>query len=298
MKKIKLSNSLEVSRLVHGQMRLNDWGYTPKEFQQFITELVEMGITTFDHADIYGDYSCEKAFGELLKSKPFLRHKMQIITKCGIKLVSPKFPDRSIKYYDYSLKHIINSVENSLQNLNTNYIDLLLLHRPSPFMNPYEVAEAFEKLHQEGKVLNFGVSNFSPSQFEMLQTNTNQKLVTNQVEISPFHLEHFHNGNLDFFLKKMIQPMAWSPLSGGRIVHNNKSRIELIETLKQMAEQMKITIEQLMIAWLINHPVKIIPVIGSGKLKNIVSLLEAIDINLTTEQWFQIYTPATGKELP
>src|SRR6056297_1586106 len=196
--KVQLSSELHLSRIVHGHWRLLDWNTDAQSLLNLTQQAIELGITSFDHADIYGDYGVESAFGKALSLKKALRKDIQIISKCGIKLLSEKYPDRKVKHYDYSAGHIIASVENSLKNLQTDYIDLLLLHRPAPFLDPAEVAEAFSKLHKSGKILHFGVSNFKPEQFEMLESYTDQPLVTNQVEISPVCLEHFENGNIDF----------------------------------------------------------------------------------------------------
>ena len=221
MEAIKLTNELQVSPLIHGHWRAAEWQMSQKELLRFIEEVMALGITTFDHADIYGDYECEKLFGDALAFNKGLRKNMQIITKCGIKLASKKFPQRQISHYDYSMDHIISSVNNSLKNFKTDYIDLLLLHRPSPFFDPQEIAKAFSLLKQSGKVLHFGVSNFTPQQYTMLQSYLDVPLVTNQVEISPYCLEHFDNGNMDFFLEKRIKPLAWSPLAGGKFLMPN-----------------------------------------------------------------------------
>ena len=160
----------------------------------------------------------KRLFGKIFKQKPSLRDEVELVTKCGINLISEKFPERKVKHYDSSYKHIIESANNSLNLLNTDRIDLLLLHRPDPLINPEEVAKAFDELKKSGKVLNFGVSNYTPMQFEMLQSFLTEKLVTNQIEFSPYCLEHFENGNIYFLQKEKIYPMAWSPLGGGRIV--------------------------------------------------------------------------------
>lgn len=299
MEKLKLSNDLSVSRIVHGQMRLNEWNLSKTELLRFINELIEIGITTFDHADIYGDYTCEKIFGDALKNQNSLRNNIQIITKCGIKLKSDKFPQRTIKHYDYSYSYIISSVENSIKHFE-GYVDLLLLHRPSPFFNPEEVAKAFYDLKKSGKVLNFGVSNFLPHQFEMLNSYLDEKLTTNQIEISPLYLEHFKNGNIEFLQKERITPMSWSPVAGGRIFNpKTKTETNIFKTLNQLAKELRVSsIETLVYAWLLQHPAKIIPVVGSGKLDRIKNAIKALDLKLTTEQWFQIYTSAVGTEVP
>lgn len=291
---------MELPEFIHGMWRLNDWNFTNKELLNFIEEVLDLGISTFDHADIYGDYTCESIFGNALKEKPILRHKMKIITKCGIKLLSEKYPERSIKIYDYSYEHIMLSVENSLKYLNTDFIDLLLLHRPSPMMNAEEVASAFSKLHADGKVLNFGVSNFNPLQFELLNSVVDTKLVANQVEISPFNLEHFENGNLEYFQKEKIIPMSWSPLAGGKLFRpTTNHELNLTNTIKVIGEELGTDkIDQVVLAWLLTHPSGIIPVLGSGKIDRIKSAVQSSNYKMNLEQWFKIYTAATGSELP
>jgi len=291
---------MELPGFIHGMWRLNGWNFTKMELLNFIEEVLDLGINTFDHADIYGGYTCEGIFGNALKEKPILRHKMKVITKCGIKLLSEKYPERKIKTYDYSYEHILLSVENSLRNLNTDFIDLLLLHRPSPMMNAQEVAQAFSKLHADGKVLNFGVSNFNPLQFELLNSVLDTKLVANQVEISPFNLEHFENGNLEFFQKEKIIPMSWSPLAGGKLFKpTTNHELNLTNTIKDVGKELGTDkIDQVVLAWLLAHPSGIIPVLGSGKIDRIKSAVQSANYKMNLEQWFKIYTAATASELP
>lgn len=300
MEKIKLSKDFKISRLVHGQWRMVDWNRSRNEILYLTEQVIELGITTFDNADIYGDYSCEELFGNALSLKKELRKNIQIITKCGINLISKKFPNRKVQHYDYSYNHVVSSVETSLNKLQTDYIDLLLLHRLAPFFNPEEVAKAFTELKNSGKVLNFGVSNFNSMQFEMLNSYTDEKLITNQVEISPFCLEHFDNGNIDFFLKERIRPMAWSPLAGGSFM-NPKSVMELrvVQALTEVAEELNIeSIDKIIYSWLLNHPASIIPIIGSSKFERVKNAVEALDISMNLEQWYKIYIAAKGEPLP
>lgn len=300
MLKIKLAKDLKLSRIVHGHWRLQDWKLSKQKLFSLTQNVIELGITSFDHADIYGDYSCEKLFGDSLSLNKSLRKDIQIITKCGIKLLSNKFPEQKIKYYDYSFEHIIASVNNSLTNFRTDYIDLLLLHRPAPFFNLEEVAKAFSYLKQSGKVLNFGVSNFNPQQFEMLDNYLDDKLVTNQVEISPLCLENFENGNMDYFVEKKIKPMAWSPLAGGKIIIPKTEREQRIfNCLTEVANDLNVSnIDKIIYSWLLKHPSNIIPIIGSGKISRIKNAVAALTIEMTTEQWYQIYIASLGKDLP
>jgi predicted oxidoreductase len=298
--RISLSENFSVSHLVHGQMRMKDWKLSSQELLKLIEQEVELGITSFDHADIYGNYSCEAILGDVLTLRKNLRDKIEIITKCGISLVSEKFPGRKIKYYDYSYDYIISSVNDSLKNFRTDRIDLLLLHRPAPFFDPEAVAKAFSVLKREGKVLHFGVSNFTPEQFEMLSTFTSEKLVTNQVEISPYCLEHFENGNIDFFLKEKIKPMAWSPLAGGKLFNpQDEKGSRLLNTLTEVGKELNITpVDKIIYSWLFKHPVNIIPVVGSGKIERIRFAVEALGIDMSLEQWYKIFIASEGKDLP
>ncbi len=299
MIKTQLSEDLHLSRIVHGHWRLVDWKLSSQELLKLTEQCVELGVTSFDHADIYGNYTCESIFGEALSLKSSLRNDIQIISKCGIKLATDKYPERKLKTYDYSYKHIVSSVENSLTNLKTDYLDLLLLHRPSPFFAPEEVAKAFSDLKRSGKVLHFGVSNFSSEQFEMLNSYTEEKLVTNQVEISPACLEHFGNGNIDYFLKERMKPMAWSPLAGGRLF-NPKTEQEknIFKTLSDIANELDLEkIDQVIYAWLLKHPVGMLPIVGTSNIERIRTAVEALNIDMSHEQWFRIYA-SIGVEMP
>jgi len=300
MNKVKLSPTLEVSNIVHGHWRLQEWNLTNNELLKRTKQSIDLGITTFDHADIYGNYNCEKLFGDALNLDKGIRNDIQIITKCGIKLVSDKFPSRKLKSYDYSFDHIISSVENSLKNFHTDYIDVLLLHRPSPFFNPEDVAKAFSQLKKQGKVRSFGVSNFNSQQFEMLSTYVEEELITNQVEISPYSLEHFENGNIDYFLTKKIKPMAWSPLGGGHIFNPTNSKGQrLLNTLKEVTNELSIKdIDTLIYSWILNHPSSIIPIVGSGKIDRLKNAVTALDIEIPSELWQKIYVASLGEELP
>lgn len=296
----KLTEDLKFSRIVQGLWRITDWDLSDQELLKFTEQVFELGITTFDQADIYGNYESQIFFGNALKLNKSLRSRIQIVSKCGINLLSDKFPDRKVKHYDYSFKHIVESVEQTLEDLQTDYLDVLLLHRPSPFFDPQEVAQAFEKLSKSGKVLRFGVSNFTPGQTQMLSAYLDEPLVTNQVEISPFCLEHFLNGNIDFFLKEGIKPMAWSPLAGGSFLNKpTKHETRVLYALHHVAEELEIeNIDVLIYAWLLNHPSGILPIVGSGKIDRVKSAVEALEVKMDLEQWFRIYESSLGYELP
>ena len=300
MEKIKLAEGLEFSRIVHGQMRILDWNMSSADLLKFIEQIMELGIDTFDNADIYGNYSCEEIVGNALSLKPSIRKDMKIVTKCGIKIMSDKFPKQKIQYYDYRYDYIIGEAEKSLRNLKTDYIDVLLLHRPSDLLNPEEVAKAFDKLKKEGKVRYFGVSNFLSHDYSMLQSYTDEELVTNQVEISPYRLTHFENGNMNFFLENRIKPMAYCPMADGRLVVPTDEKSERIVTvLKEIAEELNVDgVDKIIYSWLFMHPSSIMPINGSGKIERISRTVEALDLKMSVEQWSRILTASRGIPLP
>ncbi|WP_075980554.1 aldo/keto reductase [Bacillus massilinigeriensis] len=299
MEKIQLADDLFFSKIVHGLWRLAEWNLTSDQTLSLIKSCMELGITTFDHADIYGDYTCESLFGEALRKEPSLREGMQLVTKCGIKLLSKNRPENKVHHYDTSKQHILNSVDQSLKNLHTDFIDVLLIHRPDPYMNPEEVAESFSILKEQGKVRHFGVSNFTPSQFSMLQSYLDFSLVTNQVEISVSHLDAFQDGTIDQCLERRVSPMVWSPLAGGSIFKaDDEKSLRIKSVLEDLSEELGVqSIDIVMYAWLLSHPAKLIPIVGSGKLERIRVAIEALSIELTREQWFKIWIASTGKEV-
>jgi predicted oxidoreductase len=288
------------SRLAFGLWRLASWGLNDARLLALINSCMAYGITTFDHADIYGDYTCEQIFGRALGLTPSLRDKIQLVTKCGIKLVSANRPAHTIKHYDTSQAHIIASVENSLKMLQTDYLDVLLIHRPDPFMDADEVAGAFTTLRQAGKVLHFGVSNFTPWQFDLLASRLDFPLVTNQVEISVLYLDTLHDGTLDQCQRLGISPMAWSPFGGGRLFDGDDEQILCLrQALDTIGEELGgATPDQVALAWLLAHPARIIPVLGTGKIERVRSAAQATELQLSREQWFSIWTASTGKDVP
>lgn len=295
MKRIKISDNVEFSRIVQGMWRANKWDKSPKELLKFMEQCVELGITTFDTADIY---MTEELQGNAMSLKKSLRNNIELITKCGIKIPG-KSENCKVHHYDSTKKHIKYSVENSLKRLQTHHIDLLLIHRPDYLMNPEEMAEAFNELHNEGKVLSFGVSNFKPSQVDMLNSYLDFPLVVNQVEISPMKLDSFMDGTLDNCLKNRMKPMAWSPLAGGRIFNEkDEISVRLMNTLNKIKEISKATsIDEVIYAWLLYHPSNIIPIVGSGKYERVKLASNSLNVNLTRENWYEIWQNAIGKEI-
>ncbi|MGD1957694.1 MAG: aldo/keto reductase family oxidoreductase [Fulvivirga sp.] len=290
---------MDFSPLIIGAMRLGKWGvnFNTNEYESFINGCLDLGFDTFDHADIYGDYTTEAEFGAVLKKSPSLRKRIKLITKCGIKMVSPNRPEHKVKSYDLSADHIIKSVEHSLVELSTDHIDLLLLHRPDYLMNPEEIAGGFTKLKSEGKALGFGVSNFSTSQFDLLHKH--YPLTTNQIEVSLLQRNAFDDGTLDQCLGLGLKPMAWSPLGGGALFKTSED--EMINRIQKVGNELcdgyNCGLDQLLYAWGLAHPAGIIPVLGTSNLERIGLAKAALEIKISREDWYRLWTAATGNEV-
>ena len=289
-----------VSRFVAGMWRLADWQFSVSERQRYIEACLDMGVNTFDHADIYGNYACEQLFGEVLGQHQGLRQRIVLISKCDVKLTSSRFPERRLNHYDTSAAHIIASAEASLQNLNTSELDVLLLHRPDPLLDADEVAQAFVQLRDAGKVKHFGVSNFTPSQFELLQSRLSFPLFTNQVECSVLNFEVMHDGTLDQAQRHRFAPMAWSPLGGGRLFHDDSPQSQRVRSTMQAIGEAHggASLDQIAFAWLLRHPAKIIPVLGTQRTDRIERALAASSINLSREDWFDVWRASIGHDVP
>ncbi|MBM7341611.1 aldo/keto reductase [Pantoea coffeiphila] len=286
----------EFSPMVMGYWRLMEWQMSPQQLTGFIEQHLEQGITTVDHADIYGGYQCEAAFGEALRLQPSLRGRLQLVTKCGIATTAN--PDHKLGHYRTDAQHIRQSAENSLRYFHTDHLDLLLIHRPDPLMDADEVAEAFIQLHQSGKVKHFGVSNFTPAQFSLLQSRLPFTLATNQVEISPIHQELLLDGTLDQCQQIRIRPMAWSCLGRGEIFTQPQYQA-LREELERVREEIAAeNIEQVIYAWILALPSRPLPIIGSGKIERVRSAVAAVSLSLSRQQWFRIRKAALGYDVP
>lgn len=283
------------SELIAGTMRWGVWGadHSERKVQELIEVCLEEAITTFDHADIYGGHTTEELFGNAWKGMNIERDKIQLISKCGIVMNSEKKPS-PLKYYNYDSDYILNCVNESLSNLKIDYLDLLLLHRPSPLMNPEEIAKVFETLKAEGKVKEFGVSNFSVSQFELL--NQYFPLVTNQIELSVNHLDSFDNGTLEQLMIKKLRPMAWSVL-GNYFTSNSEQNIRLKKIIKKLCEKYNANENQILLAFILKHPSKIIPVIGTSKVETIRKLKQSLLLDIETMDWFKILEASRGTEV-
>ncbi|MEI8025640.1 MAG: aldo/keto reductase [Pseudomonadota bacterium] len=294
-------SSPKFSRFIFGAWRLCDLPdeANPEAVAKKISAAMEHGITTFDHADIYGDYQCEEMFGRASSFHSIARDRIQLISKCGIKLHSKMRPSHGLKSYDTTAAHVISSVENSLKMLKTDYLDALLIHRPDPLMDADELAGAFSTLKKQGKVLSFGVSNFMPSQVPLLQSKMSDPLISNQIEVSLLQTESFYNGQLDQCQEMGMIPMGWSPLAGGRLFVQTDARTQkLRETLMVMAAKYKVpSFETIAFAWLLKHPAKIFPVLGTGKTNRIEAAIAALDIHLERDDWYQILKAAVGHDV-
>lgn len=276
-------------------MRWGVWGanHSVKEIQKLIDVCVEENITTFDHADIYGGHTTEELFGNAWKDMDLKRENLQFISKCGIVMNSDKKPS-ALKYYNYNKDYILNCVDESLSNLKTDYLDTLLLHRPSPLMNPEVIAEAFTVLKDVGKVREFGVSNFSVSQFELI--NQYVPLVTNQIEISVNEISSFENGILDQLMSKGLRPTAWSVM-GSYFSDQSDENIRIKKVIVELCDKYNAEENQILLAFILKHPSKIIPVIGTSKAETIRTLSKTLQIDLDLEDWFRILESIKGKEV-
>ena len=296
----------ELSRFVQGMWRLMEWQLGLAGLQRLVEGCLALGISSFDHADIYGSYQCEERFGELLRHVPALRPRMQLISKCDIQLVSPQRPRNARHIYDTSRAHIVASVERSLRNFHTDHLDLLLLHRPDPLLDADETAAALGSLVQSGKVLHVGVSNFLPSQLELLASRMTVPLVTNQVELSVLRLDAFGDGTLDQAQRLAMAPMAWSPLGGGALMTGDAGGSERAARVARVraalaavgAQLGGASVGQVALAWLLRHPARIVPVLGSGRLERVHEATQALALTLTREQWFEVWCASTGAGLP
>ena len=276
-----------------------NWGVWGKNLSEILmTELIEksvsLGINTFDHADIYGGYTTEKSFGNALSLSKIDRESIFLISKCGIQYPSDKRPLK-VKYYDYSKGHIRFSVENSLKNLKTDYLDILLLHRPSPLMNPKEISEEIDKLKEEGKIKSFGVSNFTNSQIKFISKET--KVLWNQIEFSLTNNHPMVDGTLDYLQENKIGVMAWSPL-GSFFKEKNEKQKRITILFNELSEKYNCTHDQLLLAWILKHPANIYPVLGSTNPNRLKLAVNAIKINLEIDDWFLILKASDGKKVP
>jgi predicted oxidoreductase len=285
-----------LSPIVAGTMT---WGTAGKnldtnQMESLIRLYLEHGINTFDHADIYGGYTTEAAFGKAFRQSAVGRDQVKFISKCGIRYPAEGKP-YEVKHYLYSRDHIVQSVENSLQNLGTDHLDILLLHRPSPLMHPDEIAHAVEELKSAGKILDFGVSNFTSSQIDLIRSRT--EVSYNQIEFSATNWEPMVDGSLDHMILNGIRPMAWSPLGCVFRTDTEQAKRVRMELIEMMAKY-GVPGDVIMIAWILKHPAGVIPVCGTTSPERIAELMKATKIELADEDWFKIWVAARGIKVP
>ncbi|WP_047044415.1 aldo/keto reductase [Vibrio mexicanus] len=285
------------SPMIQGYWRMAEWGMSTQQQLTFLKQHMELGITTVDHAPVYGPESaCERMFGEVLASDSSLREHIQIVSKCGIY----RGDAPQVNHYNSSKQAILNSVDGSLARLKTDYLDVLLIHRPDILMNADGVADAFQQLKQAGKVNHFGVSNFTPSQFSLLQSRVQssigEPLITNQVEINPVNMGVTEDGTLDQLQQERVRPMAWSCLAGGELFSNSSEKQQRLQkTLSEVAEEIGASsIDQVAYAWVMNLPSQPVPILGSGNIDRTRTAVAAMDLQMTNEQWYRIWTASKG----
>lgn len=297
MERVSLTPDLSLSRLVYGMWRVaDDADNSPAHVQAKIGACLDQGITTLDQADIYGDYGAEEVLGAAFAAAPGLRDKVELVTKCDIVAPIGKYADRRVKYYDTSAAHITASVEASLTNMHTDRIDLLLIHRPDPLMDHVETGGVLDALVASGKVRAVGVSNFKPHDWALLQSAMSTPLCTNQIEASVLHHAPFANGDIAWMQKDGIAPMAWSPLGGGRLFSDEGAAVHAV--LSRIGTEQGVDATAVAVAWLLAHPVGMLPVMGTNSLSRIRAISDACKVSLDRETWFEIYTAALGQEVP
>jgi predicted oxidoreductase len=295
MERISLNQDINLSRIVYGMWRLGDDANTsPEHVRAKIDASLDQGITSFDQADIYGGYEAEEILGNAL-SGTALRNKMEIVTKCDIIAPVGRYSDATVKYYDTSRAHIMSSVDHSLRLMCIDHIDLLLIHRPDPLMNHHETGAALDEVVASGKVRSVGVSNFRPYDWELLQSAMKNQLVTNQIELSVLAHEAFVNGDVAFHQRIETPLMAWSPLAGGALFSGDHP--EVMNTLSRVATENNVDETAVAIAWLLAHPSRILPVLGTKSLERIKGMSAALDVKMDRQTWYEIYTAALGREV-
>ena len=297
MQKIQLSDSVALSRIVYGMWRLGDDADTsPAHVQAKIEACLAQGITTMDQADIYGGYMAEEVMGAALKAAPALKDQIEVVTKCDIIAPAGRHDAARVKYYDTSAAHITTSVEDSLRLMHIDKIDLLLVHRPDPFMDAAETGKTLDALVASGKVRAVGVSNFKRHDWTLLQSAMSTPLVTNQIEMSLIANAAFTNGDLAYLQEFGVAPMAWSPLAGGALF--DPAHKALLAALEKEAAKHNVDAAAVAVAWLLAHPARIMPVLGTNNLTRIAQIADAAKLTIDRQTWFELYEAANGHEVP
>jgi predicted oxidoreductase len=288
---------MNLSPITAGLWRLQEWQLDTPGLVRWIEQALDLGISSFDHADIYGGYTVEAQFGLAMSAAPALRNRLQIVTKCGIQLVHPNRPAHTVKAYDTSRAHVMASVDASLRALDTDRIDLLLIHRPDLLMDPDELADTFRHLLAAGKVLHFGVSNHTPGQLALLRKR--HPIVTNQIEFSLLQMRALADGTLEQCVDLGLRPMVWSPLGGGRLFNGGDAQASRVwGVLQDLAAKHGVNVPTVAYAWILRHPSRPIPVTGTGRMQGLGDAVAALTVQLSAADWYRVWQASIGHELP
>ncbi|MEM6309276.1 MAG: aldo/keto reductase [Pseudomonadota bacterium] len=295
MDRVEISKGLDLSRIVYGMWRLaDDADASDQHVIRKIETCLDQGITSFDQADIYGGYTAEAVLGAAFNMAPALRHKMEIVTKCDIVAPVGRYETAAVKHYDTSRSHILKSVETSLTEMAIDHIDMLLLHRPDPLMDHEETGAALDEVVASGKVRAIGVSNFRPWDWQLLQSGMSTPLATNQIELSLGHIAPFTDGDLAFHQQHGHPVMAWSPLGGGSLMSEGSKTGYVAD---KIARAQGVDRAAVAVAFLLRHPACILPVMGTNNLDRIAAISDALKVELSREEWFELYCAALGTEV-
>jgi predicted oxidoreductase len=303
MKRIALPNGHSLSQLAYGVWRWTQADDTSTSANLArIEACLAQGITTFDHADIYGDYRCEALFGEALRVQPDLARQIEIVTKTDIMLRSLHWPNTRVKHYDTSPQHVRASVERSLTNLRVDRVDLLLIHRPDPLCDAGALGDCLDQLIDSGKIRGVGVSNFMPWDADLLQSRMKHRLQTNQIELSLLQTAPFANGQIAHAQQHRMPVMAWSPLGGGRLLSQvnqaDTAAGRLAQRLRELANANNCDEAAVAIAWLLHHPTGVLPVMGSNRMERIMAFHRALNVGMDRQTWYELYQLANGHDIP
>lgn len=298
MKQVCLTENFSLSQVVFGCMRMVDSGLSQDELMKLVKKCLDLGIDSFDHAPVYGGYTCEKVFGDaVLRKDPALRSQMKIVTKTGIVIPGRKGNDRI--YYDARRASILAEMDESLERLGTDHVDLLLVHRPDPLADPAETAEALDTLVAQGKALHIGVSNYTPAQMDALKKYLKAPLVTNQLEFSVKAVDNFFNGVSDDLFARGMKPMAWSPLGGGSVFKGEDEKsVRIRVAVGKLAQKYGVEMDTLMYAWLFRHPLEIMAITGTMNEARIEHAVKALEVEIAHNEWYEIAAASRGFDVP
>lgn len=295
MEYIKMSENNTFSRIVQGFWRLTDWNLTTEQLIGFMKACIDMGVTTFDTAEIYAGTECESQMGLAFKQAPELRSQIQLVSKTGI--FKTEIGGVPFGYYNTSYERVVKSCKESLKRLNCECLDLYLIHREDPCIDHHETARALLDLKKEGLVKDIGVSNFDPFKFNALNHCTGGELITNQIEWNPCCFEHFNSGMMDVLVQEKIRPMIWSPLAGGRLFTSDEEIYKRArKKIEEIAIRHGVEAETIVYAWILYQPVHALPIVGSSKLSRLANAVKALEVTLDHSEWYEIYI-ASGQQI-